>query len=590
MKYKNKWNLKKIYTSIRAWELDFQRFSSKIKRFNKIKDNIHTANDVLAILTLEESIDKLWMKLYTYTSLSWDVNKNSKKFKEMSERLDQKYNIFIFETSSMEDTILKIPRSKLTLFTKMKKLEKVKVRLDMVLERKSKHTRKNEYILQQFRGIFDSFSNLHRTMENKIKFPKLNWDDGRKYNLNHQNISRFERHPNREIRKKTYQSRIKGYNIYADMFADLLRNHLNSSYSQTKFINNKNQNTKGFLESTLGEDELTRENIQDIIDISYKNKKLAKSYFDILKKQLKIKTLYSYDSLAQIGVSKKNSFSKGVELFLESIEPLGEEYQKVAIKAFKEGWVDAAITKNKFDPSNWGYSFNSGIFSPYVFLQYEKDYTSLTTLVHEMGHAIHGHYMNKNNHFYRLDPSFIIAESVSFTHELLLNYTLFDKSKTQKSKKDYLFELIKMYHENLYLKTMDTEFELFLFDCVEEEDHIKSEILTNKYFKIQKKFIDPFVKITPKDGCKWMMSNTYYESFYQAKYIIAFACAIKFAKLIYNGDIDFINKFKLYLSKGSHFTNESLLSELDIDTNDLSGLLKEAYLEYQQLLQEYNQI
>ena len=112
-------------------------------------------------------------------------------------------------------------------------------------------------------------------------------------------------------------------------------------------------------------------------------------YLSIKKEQLGVPVLHMYDLYAQAenGFDIALDIEDAFKVFLEAVKPLGEDYVKDASRALPERWMDVYETKNK---RSGAYSCGSAYrTTPYVLLNHKNTYDGLSTLCHEMGHAMH---------------------------------------------------------------------------------------------------------------------------------------------------------------------------------------------------------
>ena len=68
--------------------------------------------------------------------------------------------------------------------------------------------------------------------------------------------------------------------------------------------------------------------------------------------------------------------------------------------------------------------------TPYVSVNFEGDYTSVSTVIHELGHAMHSYYSDKNQTYTNSSYPIFLAEIASTVNEVLLNEYMIKNAKT----------------------------------------------------------------------------------------------------------------------------------------------------------------
>ncbi len=72
-----------------------------------------------------------------------------------------------------------------------------------------------------------------------------------------------------------------------------------------------------------------------------------------------------------------------------ALSPLGYDYQAALQEGFDKQWIDIYENKGK---RSGAYSWGIYGVHPYVLLNYQPRYNSISTLAHEMGHALHSYF------------------------------------------------------------------------------------------------------------------------------------------------------------------------------------------------------
>ena len=117
---------------------------------------------------------------------------------------------------------------------------------------------------------------------------------------------------------------------------------------------------------------------------------------------------------------------------LTAVAPLGREYVNNMRAGFAGGWMDVYPTPGKqggayMDDAAYG-------VHPYLLLNYNDDYESMSTLAHEWGHAMHSYSSMKSQPYATSQYATFIAEIASTFNEALLVDMMIAKAKTDDEK------------------------------------------------------------------------------------------------------------------------------------------------------------
>src|SRR5436190_315650 len=90
--------------------------------------------------------------------------------------------------------------------------------------------------------------------------------------------------------------------------------------------------------------------------------------------------------------SLKYSLDEAKTMTLEAVKPLGESYAKAMRTGFENRWMDAYPRPRKQSGAHMAGSAYD--VHPFVLMNYNDNYESVTTLAHEWGQAMHSYYPN----------------------------------------------------------------------------------------------------------------------------------------------------------------------------------------------------
>ena len=309
-------------------------------------------------------------------------------------------------------------------------------------------------------------------------------------------------------------------------------------------------------------DEVDTKLYKELIKVTNKNTKLLKEYYKIKSKSLGYK-LHMYDLYVNTSkiLDKKIKYEEAIDIVNKALKPLGEDYLKVFNHLLNNNCVDVyPKDKKRFGAYQWGVY---GV-EPYVSLNYENDIDSVSTLAHEMGHAMHTYYSNTNQDYLYADYPIFLAEIASTVNEVLLSEYLLNNTKDKDEKIYYLVEFLDKFKGTVFRQVMFAEFENIIHEKYENGESLTMELLCDEYYKLNKNHFSPVVKVDEDIKYEWSVIPHFYTSFYVYKYATGFISALLIVdKLLH--DKNFKDKYIEFLSSGNIDYPLDLLKKIDID-------------------------
>lgn len=371
--------------------------------------------------------------------------------------------------------------------------------------------------------------------------------------------------PDRKVRRDAFRAYYKAYiglintitaayvgNVDKDVFLARARKY-NSS-----------------LERALDNEDVDVKVYQNLLKSVNKGLPLLHRYYRDKKKILGYKSLHMYDVYvspvedAEIKVDYEDAF----KIVKEGLAPLGEEYANLLQEAHDNGWIDVEETAGK---RSGAYSTSAyGTKHPYVLLNYQQTTSDVFTLAHELGHAMHSYYSDKNQPQEKAGYTLFVAEVASTVNEVLLLKYLMKTTTDQKLKKYLLSYYMDMLKGTLFRQTQFAEFEYIAHDMAEKGQPLTKDSLNEVYYNLNKKYYGRSVVSDPEIAYEWARIPHFYRGFYVYKYATGIITAVSIAERIYNeGEAAVADYFKFLSSGGSDSPVELLkLAGVDLTKMD----------------------
>ncbi len=265
--------------------------------------------------------------------------------------------------------------------------------------------------LKDVNGV-EALVNLYEMITNRFTFEFE--VDGEPKEMTRAELSVYFRDPAPEKRAAAYQEL---YNVYSDQATVL-----SQIYShRVRDWANENITLRGFAEPmavrNLAND-IPDSVAATLLEVCRENMALFRRYFRFKASQLGLDTLRRYDVYAPLGAAEKAyPFAEGANIVLDGLRSFSAELAEAARRVFAEGHLDAEIR-----PGKRGGAFCSGVLpgvTPWVLVNYVGKITDVTTLAHELGHAVHA-MMAEGHSIFTFHAALPMAETASVFSEMLL--------------------------------------------------------------------------------------------------------------------------------------------------------------------------
>jgi len=261
----------------------------------------------------------------------------------------------------------------------------------------------------------------------------------------------------------------------------------------------------------------------------------------------------------------------------------GPEYAAMLKKSWAGRWMDVLPREGKAA----GAYMNGSAYDvhPYLHLNHNYDYESLSTFIHEWGHAVHTLLDDETQPYEKSNYSTFIAETASIGNEMLLNDYMVAHARTNSEKLFYLGEGLELIRATFFRQTMFAEFQLQIHEELEQGRALSGARMTELYCNLLKKFhgdAEGVMKINPVYCVEWAYIPHFYYGFYVWQYATSMAGAAQFADAIEHEGAPARDRFIAMLKAGG--------SDYPYELYKKAGLDMATPQPYQALLARMNRI
>lgn len=325
----------------------------------------------------------------------------------------------------------------------------------------------------------------------------------------------------RLIREQAYRSVRAISQQHNTLYAYIL-----STVAQDHAIENQMRGYRSTLEKQLLADEVPETVFQAIMQGTGDRANIWQRYYRLKAKATgqPIRTCDVYAPWTTAAIEPL-AYNTGVTVLLEALRQFDPHYAQRAADFFTHRWVDAAVRPGKRGGAFCSYSHGK---HSYVFLSYTEDYSSLFTLAHEIGHALHFAWIDPQQTYFNSNPPLVLAEVASTFNELLLLDYLLDRHPDPATERALITRQLEDQLSLLFRQTTISRLEQAIHDRA-ATGRIDAGFINQTWNALYHDLCGDAVEILPEHQYDWArIGHIYFKPFYCYQYaasdIVSLAC------------------------------------------------------------------
>lgn len=553
---KYKWDLSIFIKDDKMLEEEFKYVEETYPNFKKYNKQFANKEMFLNYLKESKEFSIRYAKLSHYIYHTLDEDTSNVKFIKLSQKLsflsNDIDNALYFVTPQLQQ--LKISYLKELLSDERFK-NNVKMLENLIKFKKHRIDEKTNKLLSEM-GLFLGASNecFDELTTSEIDFKKVEVE-GVSYEVNEANYSKLMNNKNREVRKLSLNSLMTGY---GSKNKTLTSTYLNSCLKDNFFA--KLQKYKNLKDMALKGEEVDERVYAKLIEQINKNMPVMFDIFEQKRKLLSLDKIAYYDLFLELTDEKEYSIEEAVEMVKNATKILGEEYTNKLSEKFSQKVIDYLPNKDKATGA-----YSSGCYGcpSIVLMNFVETYDSVSTLAHEIGHAMHTDFSNSSQPYETSDYEIFVAEVASTVNELLLYHYMIKNSNDQ-TKKELTFELFDQLRSTVFRQTMFSEFEDWVHIELDNKTPLSYEDLNNKYYELCKKYYGENIELPEELKFEWSRIPHFYRPYYVYKYATGYISALCIVQKLLT-EKDYYKKYINFLKSGCSKDPVSLLKDIEVD-------------------------
>ncbi|MDD2763915.1 MAG: oligoendopeptidase F [Opitutaceae bacterium] len=545
------WDLTLLYQDDAAWHAAKDRLAAEIPKLKSYQGRLGEN-----AATLKEAMDfiyglrKDFERLAVYSSLKRDVNTRDTAALELNQQADLLGTDFSRTASFINPELLAVGETKLRDFLKNDpSLAPYRFPILEVL-RAAPHTlgAEAEGVLSAASLITDTPTSFYSILANAdIQWPTIKLADGTAARLDQAGYAKWRAASNRADRQAVFAAFWKTFREYERTFGISL-------YSQVKtdWFAASVRKYPSSLAAALAGDNIPEAVYRTLLAETNANLPTLHRYFKLRGRMLGISDLHYWDIYPPIVKSDKTfPLATGKEIIIAAEQPLGPDYVAQFTASLNARFTDYYPQSGKTS----GAYMNGSAYDvhPYVLMNYNDDYESVSTLAHEWGHGLHSLLASHAQPYPTAQYSTFIAEIASTLNESLLLEHMLKVADRDEEKLYYLGSALENLRATFFRQTMFAEFELAIHEEVEQGNPLSGERLSKLYGDLLRRYHGDgqgVLKIDDLVTIEWAYIPHFYRDFYVYQYATSIAASSAFADRILQGEPGAVDTYLGMLKAG----------------------------------------
>lgn len=261
-------------------------------------------------------------------------------------------------------------------------------------------------------------------------------------------------------------------------------------------------------------------------------------YFDLRRRILGLEDIHYYDIYPDLVEDPREySVDDAKRMTLAASVPLGQDYRDKLNEGFSARWMHVLPSEGK---ATGAYMFGAAYdVHPYLLLNFNNSYDSVSTFAHEWGHAVHTLLSKEAQPWETASYPTFTAEIASVSNEILLQDDSLKNAANDDERLFYLGYALEQMRGTFYRQTMFAEFELAIHEAIENGEALSGERMTEIYLDLLNRYHgaeEGLMAIDPAYAMEWAYIPHFYRNFYVFQYSTSMAGGALLADRILNGE------------------------------------------------------
>ncbi|MCA9471904.1 MAG: M3 family oligoendopeptidase [Nitrospirales bacterium] len=382
--------------------------------------------------------------------------------------------------------------------------------------------------------------------------------DGKHHSLTREELTTHVRHPSARRRQAAYQELFRVYSAQRDVIGEMYK-------SLVMDWKNEGMGLRHYhapISVRNVANDIPDQAVTALLSACRKHAKLFQHYFVLKARLLKRPKFTRYDLYAPLQATTTTySFPQAWKMVEDSYRQFSPRLAQLAKRVIQERHLDAQPRQGKMGGA-FCYSVTPQQ-TPYVLMSFNGQARDVSTLAHELGHAVHGMLAHEHS-VLTFHSSLPLAETASIFGEQLLSENFLNQERKVQARRALLVTQLDDLYATILRQAYFVEFERQAHAMVSEGATI--DALASTYLQLLREQFGRNITIPEAFQWEWLgIPHIFASPFYCYAYSFGNLLVLALYQRYKNEGQSFVPKYLNLLSAGGSASPESLLTPLNVN-------------------------
>jgi oligoendopeptidase F len=561
-----KFDVSDLFKDEAAWRSEFEALAVLVGSLDALaRDWTRTPATTADMLDRVYEFSERGERLQAYARLQSDMDLANPAFTRMQTEFQNLAVRFGGKSAFLAPDVLKLGEAQVAAYLAAEpRLARYRFHLEKTLRNKQHILSEKEQSIVAQIGLFTDITGKVSGLLTNVDMPRaeVTLADGTQVLLNDNNYLKYRISKNAADRKTVVEAYWKNLGKYANTFAALLDGEMKKQVALSRVYH-----YPGCLEASLFDNNISPEVYRNVITTVRANLAPLHRLFKLKQRMLGLPALNYYDlpAPATPSASRLHTYQESQQLILAAMAPLGDAYTAGLQRAFSGHWIDLYPNKGK---QSGGYSMGVYGIHPFIKMNYSGRYDDMSTLAHELGHALHSELSNASQPYATAGYTTFIAEIASTFNENLLLAAALKSATDNRVKLRMLENFLERMRGTIYTQTLYADFELAMHEQAQSGQPLTAEWLKATFEKSYRLYMGCDLGVVNADATiavTWAAIPHFYRPFYVFQYVTGMVAASALAETVTTGGQPAADRYLTMLRAGGSKFPLDILRDAGVD-------------------------